>query len=470
MSKHLPSDMVENSPSKRQKRAHHPPRPDLKAAVFANGDGARLTASTTNPPKSLKLTRTNESRTAILKRDDLGDVDKPQKSSSAVIEISSDSSSIAESSGEDDEELEEEPAVNGTGRKVNGHNESVEDSGLEPESEESGEETKGRKNADADEDAEHEELSFGELVKARDPDPIDVEAAFADDDDDDAAAVVRRPNTSLSAPSANSLGTVLTQALRTNDAELMECCFLVHDLDSVRATIERLPSNLVATLLHKLAERMQKRPGRAGRLMVWVQWALVSHGGYLAGQTGLMKRVGSLYRVINERATSLQPLLQLKGKLDMLNAQMELRKNMQRAADASKAEEDNPVIYVEGQEESSDEDDDSDMEDLDGPGQRLRSGKTKRLEMSLNNEDSGDEDGMPLINGLSQDDELSDDNDDADENLIGEEEEEDDEDQDTSGEEEFDEESEDVDVSDSEEEPAGPPKRSVTASTRFARR
>ena len=464
MSKHISADMVANPPSKRQKRSH-PPRTDLKSAVLPNGDGAPLTASTTKPPKSLKSTQAHESPAAVLKRDDIGDVDKPQKASLTVVEISSDSSSSAESSDDDDDEPENVPTVNGTGRKVNGHNERPEINGPKQESEEPDEKANGNDEPDVGESAEQDELSFGELVRARDSVPIDVEAAFADNDDD--TAIARQPNTSLSAPSANSLGTVLTQALRTNDAELMESCFLVHDLDGVRATIERLPSDLVASLLHKLAEKMQKRPGRAGHLMVWVQWALVSHGGYLAGQADLMKRVGGLYRVINERATSLQPLLQLKGKLDMLNAQMELRKSMQRAADASKDEDDNPVIYVEGQEESSGENED---EDLDSEEQRMRSRKLQHRETALSTDEDDDEDGMHLINGISQDDNLSGNNEDEDDNLIDDEAEETSNDEETSVEEEFDEESDDEDVSDSEEEPAGPSKRSVTASTRFARR
>jgi len=466
MSKHISTDMAANPPSKRQKRSH-PPRTDLKSVVLANGDGARLTASATKPPKSLKPTQAHESPAAVLKRDDIGDVDKQQKISSAVVEISSDSSSDVESSGDDDDEPENAPTVNGTGRKVNGHNERPEINGPKQGSEEPDEEAKGNDEADVGENAEQDELSFGELVRARDSGPIDIEAAFVGNDDD--TAIARRPNTSLSAPSANSLGTVLTQALRTNDAELMESCFLVHDLDGVRATIERLPSNLVASLLHKLAEKMQKRPGRAGHLMVWVQWALVSHGGYLAGQADLMKRVGGLYRVINERATSLQPLLQLKGKLDMLNAQMELRKSMQQAADASKDEDDNPVIYVEGQEESSDEDEDED-EDLDGGEQPMRSRKAQHREIALSTGEDDDEDGMHLINGISQDDHLPGNSEDEDDNLIDDEAEETSDDEETSGEEEFDEESDDEDVSDSEEEPTGPPKRSVTASTRFTRR
>jgi U3 small nucleolar RNA-associated protein 5 len=52
------------------------------------------------------------------------------------------------------------------------------------------------------------------------------------------------------------------------------------------------------------------------------------------------------------------PLLSLKGKLDMLEAQMNLRRTMQsnaRAAHADDEDDEEGVIYVEGQDESDSE-------------------------------------------------------------------------------------------------------------------
>ena len=201
-----------------------------------------------------------------------------------------------------------------------------------------------------------EEPSFGEMIRAKAQDAIDVQASFPKQDQ---KALVTTGEKSLQLPSGMSLGTVLTQSLRTNDVNLLESCFHVRDLRTVRATIERIDSSLAAVLLHKLAERLHGRPGRAGSLMVWIQWTLVAHGGYLAGQPEVMRKLTSLHRVIAERANSLQSLLSLKGKLDMLEAQMNLRRSMQARSKAANAlDEDNEegVIYVEGQEESESED------------------------------------------------------------------------------------------------------------------
>ena len=226
---------------------------------------------------------------------------------------------------------------------------------------------------DEPQEQEAESPSFGDLIRANASDPIDVPNNLTDRNPQGLV-----PANSMSMqplPSGLSLGTVLTQSLRTNDTNLLETCFHTQDLSTVRATIERLESPFATNLLQRLAERLHSRPGRAGSLMVWIQWTLVAHGGYLAGQPEVMRKLKSLHKVVKERAGSLQSLLSLKGKLDMLEAQMNLRRNvLQKGRGANVEEEDDEegVIYVEGQEEDDsadegdfDNDNDDNNDDLD---------------------------------------------------------------------------------------------------------
>lgn len=202
---------------------------------------------------------------------------------------------------------------------------------------------------DQDEDLEP---SFGDLLLARsergEAPTIEINA---DSNIASTQQIIPRDERSLAIPSANSLGTVLSQALKTNDVDLLESCLQVPNLDSIRATIERLHSTQAAVLLQKLAERMHRRPGRAGSLMIWVQWTVVSHGGHLAASPDATKNLLSLYRVVKQRSTALHPLLALKGKLDMLEAQIQLRRNRQARARNGNLEQNRsrPVIYVEGE-------------------------------------------------------------------------------------------------------------------------
>lgn len=281
---------------------------------------------------------------------------------------------------------------------------------------------------DGESDQEPSQPTFGELARAHDA--IEVPAATSSQSN-----ALATPGRSLVPPSISSLGTVLSQALRTDDADLLESCLHTTDLSTIRNTIQRLDSALAGTLLTKLATRMHRRPGRAGSLMTWVQWTLVAHGGALATQPGLAKKLSELHRVLEERSRGLNSLLALKGKLDLLEAQMELRRATHLNRDHDDEDDEEGVVYVEGEE--------SDAELVNGA-------------MDLDDDD----DELPVTNGAVEDD--SDDDEEASED-------EEDED-DLEGQEELDEndvnhedvESEEEDSEAEVAEPQRPVKRSKT--------
>ncbi|KAI1780684.1 NUC189-domain-containing protein [Hypoxylon cercidicola] len=246
---------------------------------------------------------------------------------------------------------------------------------------------------DGESDQEPTQPTFGELARAHDT--IEVPAAISVQSNALAA-----PGRSLAPPSLASLGTVLSQALRTDDADLLESCLHTTDLTTIRHTIQRLDSTLAGKLLTKIAARMHRRPGRAGSLMTWVQWTLVAHGGALATQPGLATKLSELNRVLEERSRGLNSLLALKGKLDLLEAQMGLRRDMQANADPDSDEDEEGVVYVEGEE--------SDIEMVNG---------------AMDMDDDDDE--LPVTNGVvddSEDDEELSEGEEDEEDLEGEEE------------------------------------------------
>ncbi|KAL1297927.1 hypothetical protein AAFC00_006440 [Neodothiora populina] len=412
--------------------------------------GKTLNAQLTNGVKDSKANRVDESKAVV------ADNDTDAAATKEIVEISSggEESSDYESSGDEAEvDAEKESAK----QLTNGLSESVDAAAAAT----AGADDDDVAMDDADKDAEEDDKtgrSFGDLLQASHPETIDVQAAFADRNAEDQALIPINGNGVLSAPSATSLGTVLTQALRTNDKDLLESCFQTREIQSIRSTIQRLQSPLVADLLQRLAERLHKRPGRAGSLMVWVQWSLVAHGGYLAGQPQVLKKLKALSQVVKQRASGLQSLMTLKGKLDMLGAQLELRQSMQASRDNmfDDDEEDPNVIYIEG------EDDDKSSDEESAPR------KQKKLTGERSADDDSDEDidDLPMTNGVadhSGDD--SDDGEDEDGGLIDDEaevtsdEEEEDSDDDVDEDEEVSE--DDGDESASEDEgppPVRPPK------------
>ncbi|OAQ95653.1 hypothetical protein LLEC1_05672 [Akanthomyces lecanii] len=205
---------------------------------------------------------------------------------------------------------------------------------------------------DAGSDAEGASPTFGELLRGNET--IDVSGLLQQAV---ASTAVQPSRTAIAPPSLQSLTTVLTQALKTDDTELLESCLHTTDLTTIRNTIERIDSSLAGILLNKLAARLYRRPGRAGNLMIWVKWTLIAHGGALSSQPKVVQSLNGLQKVLAERAKGLNSLLALKGKLDLLEGQMELRRKMKRSTSAMKNgetgddedEADDNVIWVEGE-------------------------------------------------------------------------------------------------------------------------
>ncbi|KAI0900687.1 NUC189-domain-containing protein [Annulohypoxylon nitens] len=323
--------------------------------------------------KPLK-TNINESETAV----SVPDISKATDvSTEQVIEISSDSGSSEYDYTDNEQENGEEMKLDGVTKS---EIEAPQGQSTMEEALRSREEVNGdadidmpspKPATDGESDRESAQPTFGELARAHDT--IDVPAAISTQ-----SPTLPAPGRALAPPSLSSLGTVLSQALRTDDADLLESCLHTNDLTTIRNTIQRLDSTLAGTLLAKLASRMHRRPGRAGSLMTWVQWTLVAHGGALATQPGLAKKLSELHRVLEERSRGLNSLLALKGKLDLLEAQMELRRGLQRNEDSDDDDDEEGIVYVEGEES----------------GEELANGIM----------DMDDDDELPVTNGVAEDD------------------------------------------------------------------
>jgi len=329
-----------------------------------------------------------------------------------------------------DEEEDDEEDENEDGPDVKaGEDDEVEEDEEESDEEESDEEmaeadehdANEQVNGDEDEEmAEPEEPTFGELLASKHPHEISIASALHSDSSATALTVKNR----LPIPSGMSLGTVLTQALRTNDQNLLERCLHTLDVNIVKNTIQRLDSNLAGVLLGKLAERLASRPGRYGNLITWVQWTCIAHGGAIAAQPDVTAKVRTLYQVLGQRAKTLDNLLLLKGKLDMLDAQLSYRKQLAAQRPARRDDQDEPgMIYIEGEDNwDSDEDEDLD-EDIARPTKRSRkAGRSLEGLVAGDDDDEEDEededDAIALENGVDESEEDEED-DDEDEDGVG---------------------------------------------------
>lgn len=349
---------------KTAKDSHVPARGGLSFLVDEEArPGKKVEARLTNGTPKSKATRVDDSQAVIAQTQNSSKVGTTKET---ALEISSaESSSSDGDSEEDDEDIAvkapgEKTMVNGMSNGHGGAAEMIDGSEAGAEDVESVDADMRAVGSDGEDSGEP---TFGDLLQARHPEQIDIRASFPDPLGDRQALIPFSGLDTLAIPSGTSLVTVLTQALKTNDKAQLESCLQQSDIPTIKATIQRLQSQYVATLLQRVAERIHKRPGRTGSLLIWVQWSLVAHGAYLATQPDVMARLRALSQVLKERASGLQSLLHLKGKLDMLAAQLDMRRSIQAAsrarADAEDEDDEEGVVYVEGQEDddwSSEED------------------------------------------------------------------------------------------------------------------
>jgi len=167
------------------------------------------------------------------------------------------------------------------------------------------------------------------------------------------------------AAAASSLGTLLDQALKSNDRAMLEHCLEVQDTEVIDATVRRLPVNRVLPFFHAVVKRLEKRPTRGSSLSAWLRAVLIQHAGYLAAVPDLSNHLSSLSRLIEMRVALFPKFLQLNGRLQLLLAQSGGGDNSSSAGLVSSSSQQGAVMVIRDDEEgdSSSNDDDNDDDD-----------------------------------------------------------------------------------------------------------
>lgn len=171
-----------------------------------------------------------------------------------------------------------------------------------------------------------------------------------------------------------SFAIVLAQALKTNDHSLLETCLSNKNEEFIQTSVKRLDSSLAVILLERIAEKVARTPTRTASLTIWIKWVMITHGGYLVTLPNLTKSLASLHSTLANKISMLPRLLALQGRVEMLRAQMKLRREILATATTKETLEesdvDSEVEYVEDAalivngEEDFDEEEDDDDDDI----------------------------------------------------------------------------------------------------------
>lgn len=183
----------------------------------------------------------------------------------------------------------------------------------------------------------------------------------------------KRGKKKLKRHTPGSLAVVLSQALKNNDNSLLDNAVLINkDLEVVKNTIARLAPSLAVILLDKLAERITRKQIKLDLLYFWIKWVIVIHGSVLASIPNISNKLSSLHSILTKKADTLPRLLELQGRLNLLQSQNNLKKEILNGSVANDNEdEEQEVDYVEELDDAefagliSEDDEDIDMDGVD---------------------------------------------------------------------------------------------------------
>lgn len=148
---------------------------------------------------------------------------------------------------------------------------------------------------------------------------------------------------------SGSLAIVLTQALQSNDQPMLESSVLLsRDPIIIQNTIARLSPTLAITLLDKLTEKITRKQRRFDELYYWIRWVVIIHGGVLSLIPNVSNKLANLHSILSKKADGLPRLLELKGRLNLLQQQKGLKMEILNGRPSNEKEDDeSEVEYIE---------------------------------------------------------------------------------------------------------------------------
>lgn len=172
-------------------------------------------------------------------------------------------------------------------------------------------------------------------------------------------------------PTAESLATLLEQALHSLDDGLLEDCLAVSDPQVVGATIDRLTPGRVLPFLARLSDKVERSPGRATSLCVWMRAIMMRHASYLMSVPNLNVKLSGLYNILEGRTTVLPKLLSLSGRLELALSQISSQEDVQdqsipRTSYDEEIDDAKAGIKDDGGSQSSDYDEEAESDEAGG--------------------------------------------------------------------------------------------------------
>lgn len=177
----------------------------------------------------------------------------------------------------------------------------------------------------------------------------------------------------------NTFLPILQKSLITNDREIFDQCMEIKNKKIIIGIVKKLLKTEVISLTKKLITSIEREPTK-GNAPEWLRITLLIHTPILLKSKEVVFRLDDLYNKINNGNNTIGKILQLSGRLDMMNVQLNSRKNeiseeeIEEDEDESESSSDEDEdsneekefdIYEDEEEEGEDEEDEDEDEDED---------------------------------------------------------------------------------------------------------
>jgi len=124
----------------------------------------------------------------------------------------------------------------------------------------------------------------------------------------------------------NTFLPILQKSLISNDREIFDQCMEIKNKKIIIGIIKKLLKTEVLSLTKKLITSIEREPTR-GNAPEWLRITLLIHAPLLLKNREVVFRLDDLYNKINNGNNTIGKILQLSGRLDMMNVQINSRKS-----------------------------------------------------------------------------------------------------------------------------------------------
>ena len=130
---------------------------------------------------------------------------------------------------------------------------------------------------------------------------------------------------SSAAPRTDTMAQLLAQGLHSNDTRILESVLNRADLELIDNTVKKIPVEAVVPLVTVLQRYIRSRGMVNASHAKWLKAVLSVHTGYLVSVPDCQQLLSPVYAMLETRTQHYSQVLQLRGKLEMLNSQAQHR-------------------------------------------------------------------------------------------------------------------------------------------------